>query len=149
MKKTKKKKNKQQLPSAIAHMKSTQEVHNYYQKIISCMPNNVYWLDKNCITQGCNDVLNSLIIQEIPTEKAAIEAAYAKKDWVEIERLAHKMKGGAACTGLINMKYACQYLERYLKAGHSKLAEKLYLQLLSVFDKTEDTIKKWMKIARN
>ncbi|MDP3704386.1 MAG: ATP-binding protein [Legionellaceae bacterium] len=106
---------------------------------LQCMGNN---------REVLNDVLNSLITQEIPTEKAAIEAAYAKKDWVEIERLAHKMKGGAACTGLIKMKYACQYLERYLKAGHSQLTEKLYQQLLPVFDKTEDTIKKWMKIAK-
>lgn len=43
------------LPSAIANMKTVQEVHEYYQKIISCMPNNIYWLDRNCITQGCND----------------------------------------------------------------------------------------------
>ena len=43
------------LPSAIAQMTTIKEVHDYYQKIISCMPNNVYWLDKNCITQGCND----------------------------------------------------------------------------------------------
>lgn len=42
------------LPSAIAQMKTIKEVHEYYQKIISCMPNNVFWLDKNCITQGCN-----------------------------------------------------------------------------------------------
>lgn len=39
------------LPSAIAQMKTIEEVHHYYQKIISCMPNNVFWLDKNCITQ--------------------------------------------------------------------------------------------------
>ncbi|MDP3561663.1 MAG: ATP-binding protein [Legionellaceae bacterium] len=109
------------------------------EQALQCMGNN-----KDVL----NDVLNSLITQEIPTEKAAIEAAYVKKDWVEIERLAHKMKGGAAYTGLIKMKYACQYLERYLKAGHSQLAEKLYQQLLSVFDKTADTIKKWMKIAK-
>lgn len=43
------------LPSALAKMKTIQEVHEYYQKIISCMPNNVYWLDRNCITQGCNN----------------------------------------------------------------------------------------------
>ncbi len=42
------------LPSALSEMKSIQEVHDYYQKIIDCMPNNVYWLDRDCITQGCN-----------------------------------------------------------------------------------------------
>jgi len=43
-----------QLPSALANMTTVQEVHEYYQKIIGCMPNNVYWLDRNGITQGCN-----------------------------------------------------------------------------------------------
>ncbi len=27
---------------------------NYYQDIINCMPGNVYWLNKNCVTVGCN-----------------------------------------------------------------------------------------------
>ncbi|MDP3561961.1 MAG: ATP-binding protein [Legionellaceae bacterium] len=92
-----------------------------------------------------NEVLNSLVNQEIPTEKAAIEIAYTEKNWVEIERLTHKMKGGAACSGLVKMKYACQYLERYLKAGHSQLAEELYKQLLVVFDKTHEVITQWMQ----
>jgi len=30
-------------------------ISNYYESIIACMPNNVYWLDRNCITLGCND----------------------------------------------------------------------------------------------
>ena len=29
-------------------------VANYYNDIIRCMPGNVYWLDKNCLTVGCN-----------------------------------------------------------------------------------------------
>ncbi|MDR3477436.1 MAG: ATP-binding protein [Gammaproteobacteria bacterium] len=27
---------------------------NYHQDIISCMPGNIYWFDKNCIGVGCN-----------------------------------------------------------------------------------------------
>ena len=30
------------------------EIQEYYLNIMSNMPNNVYWLDKNCITRGCN-----------------------------------------------------------------------------------------------
>ncbi|HAU0368102.1 TPA: response regulator [Legionella pneumophila] len=46
-------------------MTTVKEVHDYYQKIISCMPNNVYWLDKNCITQGCNaNVLRFIGLQK-------------------------------------------------------------------------------------
>lgn len=31
-----------------------QGIREYYQRIIDAMPNNVYWLDRNCITLGCN-----------------------------------------------------------------------------------------------
>ena len=46
---------RKKLPSAVSKMENVQEVHDYYQKIINCMPNNVYWLDRNCIAQGCNE----------------------------------------------------------------------------------------------
>lgn len=56
------------IPSAIAQMKTIKEVHDYYQKIISCMPNNVFWLDKNCITQGCNSNVLKFVGLEKPEE---------------------------------------------------------------------------------
>lgn len=57
---------KNSLPSALANMTTIKEVHDYYQKIISCMPNNVYWLDANCITQGCNtNVLQFVGLQKL------------------------------------------------------------------------------------
>jgi PAS domain S-box-containing protein len=33
------------------------ELSHYYQSIISCLPNNIYWLDRNCILLGGNDNL--------------------------------------------------------------------------------------------
>lgn len=30
------------------------EVHQYYMDIINCMPNIVYWVDADCVLQGCN-----------------------------------------------------------------------------------------------
>lgn len=36
-------------------------VHEYYLNIIGAMPNNVYWLDKDCITQGCNENVLKLV----------------------------------------------------------------------------------------
>lgn len=36
-------------------------IHEYYLNIISSMPNNVYWLDRNCITQGCNNNVLQLL----------------------------------------------------------------------------------------
>lgn len=31
-----------------------QDLHQYYTAILNCMPNWVYWVDKNCVLQGCN-----------------------------------------------------------------------------------------------
>ena len=60
--------NDSSLPSAIAQMKTIKEVHDYYQKIIRCMPNNVYWLDRNCITQGCNTNVLKFVGLEKPED---------------------------------------------------------------------------------
>jgi hypothetical protein len=58
------------------------------------------------------------------------------------------MKGGAAYCGTVRMKYACQYLERYRKAGHAKSLEKLYYQLVQVVDETKNYIDKWLKMNK-
>nr|WP_155831600.1 hypothetical protein [Legionella oakridgensis] len=41
------------------------------------------------------------------------------------------------------MKYACQYLERYQKAGHSTLLEPLYQQLIKVLQDTKQYLQQW------
>ncbi|MDP3788753.1 MAG: ATP-binding protein [Candidatus Chromulinivorax sp.] len=95
------------------------------------------------------DILQSMITQEIPVEKRAIQDAYARHDWDTIEKLAHKMKGGAVYAGVVKMQYACQYLERYRKAGHTKLLEKLYQQMLNILDETQEAITKWLQIDKH
>ncbi|MBA2650859.1 MAG: hypothetical protein H0U73_01110 [Tatlockia sp.] len=59
--------------------------------------------------------------------------------------MAHKAKSGAEYPGTIRMKYACMYLERYHKAGHSACLEKLYQQLMKVLDDTQRCIEIWLK----
>lgn len=44
-----------------------QELRSYYETIIAAMPNNVYWLDRNCILRGCNE--NVAKICNLPIEK--------------------------------------------------------------------------------
>ena len=83
-----------------------------------------------------NDILN---------DGKAIEDAYTAKNWEMIEKLAHKLKGGAVYCGTIKLKYACQYLERYQKAGHTALLENLYHQLIHVLKDTEQAIEQWLK----
>ncbi len=90
------------------------------------------------------EVLRS-IIDLIPKQKEELQQAFATGDWDGIEQLAHKLKGGAEYPGTIRMQIACQYLERYRKAGHSASLEKLYLQLISVLDKTHQVVADWLK----
>lgn len=58
------------------------------------------------------------------------------------------MKAGATYAGTVRMKYACQYLERYRKAGYSKSSEKLYHQLIRVVDETKNYIDEWLKMNK-
>ncbi len=55
------------------------------------------------------------------------------------------MKGGV-CYGTVRLYYACLYLERYQKAGHSECLEALYTQLLNTVDKTLDYVDEFFQI---
>ena len=91
------------------------------------------------------EVLNMSIENIIPTEITNIEEAYLIHDWEKVQKIAHKLKGGSLYCGTIRMTYACQYLERYWKAGHRKLLEELYQQFMTVIKQTEQTISHWLK----
>lgn len=87
----------------------------------------------------------SILITDISQNRAELEQANRDKNWPLMERLAHKVRGGAAYVGTVQMKYACQYLELYHQAGYSKLLEKLYQQLLEVLNETQLHVIKWLK----
>lgn len=91
------------------------------------------------------DLLNSMISQEIPSTLKRLEEAHARLDWALIEKLAHHFKSGALYCGTIRLKYACQYVERYHKAGHRELLDKLYHQLIKVLHETEEHIRHWLQ----
>ncbi len=74
-------------------LKEAKDVHKFYQKIIGCMPNNVYWLDKNCITLGCNEntlkALNLSSLEEfvgITYEKMGEFAGWTKEQAQSFKR---------------------------------------------------------------
>ena len=46
--------------------------------------------------------------------------------------------------GTEKLVLACQYLERYRKAGHSKLLEALYQQVSQIAGKTLTVMKTWL-----
>ncbi|WED42098.1 PAS domain-containing hybrid sensor histidine kinase/response regulator [Legionella cardiaca] len=90
------------------------------------------------------ELLNLMVNTDLPQEEYEIKQAYKEKNWDKIEKIAHKMKSGALYCGTIKLQYACQYLERYLKAGHSHYREKLYHQLDAVLTQTKTAIIDWL-----
>jgi len=96
---------------------------------------------------GSDSLLKELLIQmtkqDIPSDLQAIQKAFELQDWEQIEKIAHKMKGGAVYCGIIRLKIACQYLERYYKAGYRKQLPALYEQLIKVIHETVDSINQW------
>ncbi|KTC87735.1 MULTISPECIES: Hpt domain-containing protein [Legionella] len=112
--------------------------------------NNYPLLDINTGINNCGDksmlqeLLNMMVKQELPLELHKIQLAHDNLDWDKIEKLAHKLKSGALYCGTVRLKFACQYLERYRKAGYSQLLDKLYLQLIRVANETEQSINNWI-----
>lgn len=107
-------------------------------------------LDKQTAIEntGSEEMLRELLvmlIESFPTEETAFKTAYQENNWGKIDSLAHKMKAGVLYCGTLKLLYACQYLERYYKAGHTELLEKLYEQLLAVLAETKIYIEQWLK----
>lgn len=91
------------------------------------------------------ELLQLMIDQSLHEESRHLQAAYRHKNWTMIEEIAHRMKSGALYCGTIRLQYACQYLERYQKAGFSALLDALYQQLISVMDETTAYLNHWLK----
>ncbi len=106
-------------------------------------------IEEGATALGSLATLKELLVMmekdSLPADEASIKQAYDAKDWDRIEKLAHKIKGGAVYCGTVRLRYACQYLERCRKAGHSALLEKLYLQLVTVLDDTKQSINVWLQ----
>jgi HPt (histidine-containing phosphotransfer) domain-containing protein len=93
------------------------------------------------------ELLNTFIADKTQQDVHEMMQAYDKKDWSAVEKLAHKLKGGAGYLGTHRMFYACQYLERYYKAGHRDIGvlDKLFHQLIDI---NKETIKNYKEIIK-
>lgn len=103
---------------------------------------------KNIYGENYFDIAGSalkLMSIQLIKDKEDISRAFIANDWDKVEKLAHRAKGGAAACGLLRMKYACQYLERYRKAGLSNLLDKLYYQLIDILDETKVYLTDWLQ----
>ncbi|KTC81596.1 PAS domain-containing hybrid sensor histidine kinase/response regulator [Legionella brunensis] len=90
------------------------------------------------------ELLQLMIQVDLPQEESQIRKAHEENNWKDVEKVAHKLKSGALYCGTIKLQYACQYLERYLKAGHFRHQEKLYEQLNTVLTQTKIALSHWL-----
>lgn len=86
-----------------------------------------------------------LTLNIIEEELPLLKTAHQEKNWEQIAKISHKLKGGFLNIGLTRAAIACQYLERYHKAGHKNLLEQLYEMVLKVLDETVKNIKTLVK----
>jgi two-component system aerobic respiration control sensor histidine kinase ArcB len=89
------------------------------------------------------DIFKTFKQDGIADDLVALKAAHAQGDWTAVQKLAHKMKGGAVY-GTVRLHYALLYMERYLKAGHTQSVEQLYAQMLRVIAETLNNIDAWI-----
>ncbi len=99
--------------------------------------------DKNLLLT----LLESYCSDEIQKDIMQMKLEHQQQHWDKVEELAHKIKGGVAYIGTQKMRFACQYLERYYKAGHRNVLEPLYQQLIKVNEETMQKLTQWIKEA--
>lgn len=90
------------------------------------------------------NILVSIIEKETPADLIELQQTHHRGDWRTVEQLAHRIKSGFVYCGAEKLVHACQYLERYHKAGHTQLLERLYQQLLEVIDETTQQVNEWL-----
>lgn len=88
-------------------------------------------------------ILTCMLEEQIPEDEFELQEAYAKRDWENIAKIAHRMKGGLLYCGANKLIKACQYMERYYKAGHTSALDALYKQLFFVMEETVNAMKQW------
>lgn len=67
-----------------------------------------------------------LFADSLPAELDALESAAAASDMVAVDRIAHKMRGGAATLAAVRLAAALESLERFLEVGDGgPLADRL------------------------
>ncbi|KTD47429.1 sensory histidine-kinase / response regulator [Legionella quinlivanii] len=91
------------------------------------------------------DMLAFMVKDSLPQDFSLMQKAHDEGNWEKTQQLAHKIKGGAVYVGATRIKIACQYLERYWKAGQSDLLEPLYQQAITVIKDSTEAINDWIK----
>ena len=69
-------------------------------------------------------------VGSLPAEQKSIDLVHAQRDWSQVQKLVHKLKGGALYCGVPRVTKACERLEGYLRGDERAQAEKLYEQFI-------------------
>lgn len=91
-------------------------------------------------------ILKEFVSDSFQKDLDDMKSAFEQENWDAIERIAHKIKSGAVYMGTLRLFYACQYLERYHKAGHTVMLKKLYQQVIHTNVQTLQAINDWLKV---
>lgn len=89
-------------------------------------------------------ILKVSVSDSVQQDIEAMTLAFDQGDWARVETIAHKIKSGAVYIGTRRLFYACQYLERYYKAGHRLMLGKLYEQVLHINKETLKIVEEWL-----
>ncbi len=82
----------------------------------------------------------TMLVDSLPEEVKALEAAYKQKNWEELRGLAHKLKGGASYCGTLRLKSVCTELDSYIKSGATARIPELYQHLLDEIENLQQFI---------
>lgn len=98
--------------------------------------------------KSLSEIIIMLSQKDLINEVAVLTQAHRQSNWVTIEKTAHKLKGSALYCATHKMRYACQYMERYRKAEHTKLQEELFKQLIAVLEETRQHLLGWLSMQK-
>jgi len=82
-----------------------------------------------------------MLVDSLPEEISALEAAHQQKDWQQLKNLAHKLKGGSSYCGTLRLKSACTELDSYIKSGLTEKIPELYQCVLAEINAVQEFIK--------
>lgn len=86
-----------------------------------------------------HDFMESLTI-----DKHFLEKAYFLGDWALIEKIAHRIRGGAVYFGAVFLEDACKELEHCLLGFNDKNKDNLYVKTISAIVVVEDYVWRYL-----
>lgn len=86
-----------------------------------------------------------MLVESFPDDLAKLEKAYLGSDWVVVEMIVHKLRGGTSYCGTPRLKEACTLLDDYLQSGkkEKKQIESMYQILLQEVEAIKQQVMEW------